>query len=245
MVWLTGCVVMRGAVLVLPVPAVKSIVSVGAIAPSLEAKRTAGPSSACATIIHQNLAPPLSPRACTSAPSPAPKKVAVREPPLMRCDALAVAEKSPPGLVQLEPAVPKNRAFQVASPLAACAPPPPPEAGVDEPSPQSAERRCNSTVLELAASGVLMPKLTVTELTVEPAGIWPAMLKATKLRRTREPPFGPLLPAKRNAPAPLLKSASPLPKIVVSLLGRSVAVAAKRPGETRSASNAPKTKHRR
>src|SRR5438045_1570092 len=96
----------------------------GAGDPSREANRTPAPLSSCATRIQPKLAAGVFTHACTSAVIPAAANVALPELPLTRCDALTVLAKSPPGVVQF--AVLKNRAFHVALPVVAGAPPPPP-----------------------------------------------------------------------------------------------------------------------
>src|SRR5688500_1663923 len=107
--------------------------------PSREAKRTAGPDSSWATRIHPKLDAGAFTHACTSAAMADEVKTAVPDPPLTDWDALAVGAKSPPGVLQF--AVPKIRAFQVASPGVAAAPPPPPISAAEVPSPQSASTR--------------------------------------------------------------------------------------------------------
>src|SRR4051812_13892545 len=138
------------------------MVSVGAGEPWREANRTAGPVSSCAISTQPKLLAALLAHACTSATRPAPEKVAVPHAPRTDCEALTVEEKSPPGVVQFD--VLKNRAFHVALPVVAGAPPPSPLVPTAVPSPQSASSRLTCTVFELPAMGVVMPSVSVTEL---------------------------------------------------------------------------------
>src|SRR5438445_12265324 len=95
--------------------------------------------------------------------------------------ALTVAEKSPPCMAQK--IVSKKRCRHVASLGVAGAPSPSPEGAWEVPSPQSASSLCSSTVM--APAGVIdIFMLRVTAVIVEPAGIVPAMSKASTPRRS-------------------------------------------------------------
>src|SRR4029450_4406100 len=91
--------------------------------------------------------------------------------------ALTVAEKSPPSVVQK--IVSKNRCRHVASLVVAGAPSPSSPGATDVPSPQSASSLCSSTVLGVSENVLDMFKLKVTPRIAEPAGIFPAMSKAS------------------------------------------------------------------
>src|SRR6266446_3711348 len=93
--------------------------------------------------------------------------------------ALTVAEKSPPCVVQR--IVSKKRCRHVASFGVAGAPSPSPMGAWEVPSPQSASSLCSSTVM--APAGVIdIFMLRLTAVIVEPAGILPAITKASTPR---------------------------------------------------------------
>ena len=96
--------------------------------------------------------------------------------------ALTVAEKSPPCVVQKM--VSKKRWRHVASLGVAGAPMPSSPDAWDVPSPQSASSLCNSTVLAVLLGTLDTCMLRVTLVIVEPAGIFPAMSKASTPRRS-------------------------------------------------------------
>src|SRR5215216_7761416 len=91
--------------------------------------------------------------------------------------ALTVAEKSPPCAVQK--IVSKKRCRHVASLGVAGAPSPSSPGACEVPSPQSASSLCNSTVRAVSRPVLDIFKLKVTPRIVDPAGILPAMSKAS------------------------------------------------------------------
>src|SRR6266446_5783852 len=120
----------------------------------------------------------LSNHACTSATICAELHVYCPIPPTDWL-ALTVVEKSPPCVVQK--IVSKKRCRHVASFGVAGAPSPSPEGAWEVPSPQSASSLCSSTVM--APAGVIdIFMLRLAAVIVEPAGILPAITKASTPR---------------------------------------------------------------
>ena len=117
--------------------------------------------------------------------------------------ALTVAEKSPPSVVQK--IVSKKRCLHVASLGVAGAPSPSSPGATDVPSPQSASTLWRSTVRGVSEPVLDMFRLKVTPRIVEPAGIFPAISKASTPRRSS--PMA-VSPAKKWLPSALLTSPS-------------------------------------
>src|SRR4030095_2674124 len=91
--------------------------------------------------------------------------------------ALTVAEKSPPSVVRK--IVSKKRCRHVASFVMAGAPSSSSPGATDVTHPQSASSLCSSTVLGVSEGVLDMFKLKVTPRIAEPAGIFPAMSRAS------------------------------------------------------------------
>src|SRR6266513_5975366 len=102
---------------------------------------------------------------------------------------LIVGEKSPPSVVQK--IVSKKRWRHVASLGVAGAPVPSSPGACDVPSPQSASSLCSSTVRSVLSAVLDMFKLRVTPRIVEPAGMFPAISKASTPRRSSPVPVAP------------------------------------------------------
>jgi len=103
--------------------------------------------------------------------------------------ALTVAEKSPPSLVQK--IVSKKRCRHVASLGVAGAPVPSSPVACEVPSPQSASNVCSSMVRAVSTPVLDMFRLKVTPRIVEPAGMFPAISKASTPRRSSPMPVSP------------------------------------------------------
>src|SRR4029453_11966828 len=158
------------------------MVSTGGLAPSRGSNRFAVPiSDSSPNTNHPKLATGLFNHDCTSATICDELHVYI---PTALTDwlALTVADQSPPLVVQK--IVSKKRCRHVASFVVAGAPSSSSPGATDVPSPQSASSLCSSTVLGVSEGVLDMFKLKVTPRIAEPAGIFPAMSKASTPRRS-------------------------------------------------------------
>src|SRR6266404_224584 len=96
--------------------------------------------------------------------------------------ALIVPEKSPPCVVQK--ILSKKRCRHVASLGVAGAPMPSSLLALEVPSPQSASNTCSSTVRAVSKGVLDIFMLKLTPVIIEPAGMLPAMSKASTPRRS-------------------------------------------------------------